>query len=149
MRELENCGFKEYFTHTYRGGLIKDGMRPPENAKEIFMGGALIDSDVIMMGIFTTPDELFDQRVYPYGSEMKAKPVRQYYTYYSSAKIDGLGFSKQPTIKLTNVDAYNTLDENKLSVTTSNDYGIYRCGRVWDNQTDFAKKHKTVFYYRS
>jgi len=149
VRELENCGFTEYFTHTNGNGMIKDGMRPPENAKEIFMGGGLVDSDVLKMGIFATPDELFDQRDYPFGTETDAKPVRQYYTYYNTINKE-LGFSKQPTIKLAKVDPYDPLDDTKLSVTTSTDWGIFRCGSYDPNfnRTDFAEKHKTVFYYR-
>ena len=81
--------------------MIKYGMKPPANAKAIFMGCGPVDSAVLKMGVFGFPEELFDQRWYPDCEEeikRKAKSVRLY-AYYSTDGSEPIGFSKGSTIK--------------------------------------------------
>jgi len=126
-------------------------MQPPKDAKEIFMGGGIIGSDVVKMGVFGTPEELFDQREYRHGEITEAKSVRKYYAYYDSKKLNPIGFSKTPTIYLHKGDTCNIHGETKLSALTSgNRIGtLFRCGssNLLD-QNDFGDTFQIVFYYR-
>ena len=101
LETLKSHKFVEYFSENASfTGSIKDDMQPPKEAKEIFMGGGLIGSDVVKMGVFGTIQELFDQRVYPHRQDTEAKRVRKYYSYYDSGNLQPIGFSKIPTIRL-------------------------------------------------
>ena len=131
-------------------GSIKEEIQPPKDAKEIFMGGGIIGSDVVKMGVFGTIEELFDQREYPHNEVTFAKSVRKYYSYYSSGTHEPIGFSKQPIIRLHHADVSYLYDENKLSAHTTSDYfSLWRCGTSNRHQTGFADTHQIVFYYRS
>jgi hypothetical protein len=146
---LRSLGFKEYFSTLAISGIIKDDMKPPLEAVEVFMGCGKVNSNVLQIGAVATPAELFDQRDYPYGVERDAKAVRSYYAYYNTDTFEVIGFSKPPTIKLASVDVYDYSDESKLSaVTTYNSYNLWRCGSAnrWD--TDFFTSFKIVFYSR-
>jgi len=95
---LAALGFTEYFSAQASDGPIKDGIQPPANAKEIFMGCGLIDSEVLKMGVFGFPEELFDQRSYQYCVGTNAKSVRGYHAYYSTTQNEPIGFSKGSTV---------------------------------------------------
>ena len=103
--ELEKHGFTEYYSHTRGNGEMKHGLQPPDGAKEIFMGGGLINSSILKMGIFASPDELFDQKDYADDTEVRAKRVRQYYAYYASMECEPIGFSKHAIVNLDPIDA--------------------------------------------
>ena len=152
METLKRHKFVEYFNAKASvTGWIKYGIHPPADAKEIFMGGGIIGSDVVKMGVFGTPEELFDQREYPHRQDTEAKRVRKYYSYYDSGKLQPIGFSKSPTIRLQAVDVSEPDDETKLCAATTSDVcALWRCGSLnWNNSEDFEDTFQIVFYYRT
>ena len=100
---------------TGKTGSIQSGIQPPKNAREIFMGCGNKESNVIKMGIIVEPEDLFDQRAYPSNQEVKAKKVKEFYTYYTSGKTNIIGFSGSPNININSYDQYNQADTTKLS----------------------------------
>ena len=69
-------------------------MFPPEDAELIFMGCGKRSSSKIKLGIIATPDEIFTQASYNYNTEDKAKPVKNFFTYYDNGHSDeAIGFS--------------------------------------------------------
>ena len=123
----------------------------------------LLSSSVVKMGIVATTGELFDQRGYPHGTKTNAKPVRRFYTYYSTGSREPIGFSKTATVFLSNVDICDTgivsdldcsdlNDDSRLSAHTVLDgRGLWRCGNVNSNinGADFSDIYEIVFYYRT
>ena len=144
--------FVEYFSEKASfTGSIKDRIQPPKDAREIFMGGGIIGSDVVKMGVFGSIEELFDQREYPRNQDTAAKSVRNYYSYYSSGTAEAIGFSKTPTIHLRYADVSNIDDETKLSAFTTDACSctLWRCGSSnWRDPT-FKDKFQIVFYCRT
>ena len=122
----------------------------------------LPSSYVVKMGIVATTGELFDQREYNYNAESNAKPVRRFYTYYSSGASEPIGFSKTATVYLWNVDVCDSgnnhfnqpcdepNDNSRLSASTVGN-GLWRCGNVNSNNNgaDFIANYEIVFYYRT
>ena len=154
METLKSHKFVEYFSAKANfKRSIKSAIKPPKGAKEIFMGGGIVGCDVVKMGVFGTPEELFDQREHPHGEEAhtEAKSVRKYYSYYDSGRCQPIGFSKSPTIRLNDVDNLDLTDKSKLSaVTTGARCTLWRCGTSnWRDPTDFDDTFKIVFYYRT
>jgi hypothetical protein len=143
-------GFREYFSALADDtGAIKDGIKPPLGAVEVFMGCGKINSNVLKMGAVATPAELFDQRDYPYNVETHAKAVRSYYAYYSTHLSQPIGFSKTSTIRLASPDFYDNSDESKLSAdTTYTSANLWRCGSANGWSVDFHSSFKIVFYSR-
>ena len=126
------------------------------------MGCGLMNSDVLKIGVFATPEELFDQRRYDHARYTNAKRVRNYYTYYSTRNLEPIGFSKGSRIYLYTEDVHDRSDETKLSArTTPNDNSLFRCGaysytylcRSGPCQSSavniFRSSYKIVFYYRT
>ena len=152
VETLKSHKFVEYFSAKANFGYIKAGIQPPKDAKEIFMGGGIIGSDVVEMGVFGTIEELFDQREYPHHKETEAKRVRKYYSYYSSGRCQPIGFSKTPAINLCDGDAADPDNQTKLSAyTTYTRNTLWRCGssNMSNNKTDFKNTFQIVFYYRT
>jgi hypothetical protein len=85
---LRYFGFREYFSALAGGdgSAIKDTMKPPLGAIEVFIGCGEVNSIVLKMRAVATPAELFDRRNYPYNVKTNAKVVRNYYAYYSTTK---------------------------------------------------------------
>ena len=149
---MKSHKFIKYFQAVANfSGSIKHDIQPPKDAKEIFMGGGHIGSDVVKMGVFGTIDELFDQRAYPRNQDTSAKRVRKYYAYYDSGKDEPIGFSKIPTINLHDADRSSLTNKTKLSAVTSGyrTGTLYRCGASnASGQSRFMLTHQIVFYYR-
>ena len=154
METLKSHKFVQYFAKPSGfTGTIKDSIQPPKTAKEIFIGGGIIGSGVVKVGVFGTPKELLDQRKYPRNRDTQGKPVRKYYAYYDSGAGEPIGFSKIPTIRLdddTPDGAYIYIkDETKLSAFTTGDFTLWRCGSSnWRDQDDFDDTYQIQFYYR-
>ena len=156
VETLKSHKFVEYFSaEASFNGSIKHGIQPPKDAKLIFMGGGIIGSEAIKMGVFGTIEELFDQREYlryqgTKACRTEAKRVRNYYSYYDSGTGQPIGFSKRPEIALHNVDISGRNDQSKLSAfTTGSGCTLSRCGTLnWENPTDFKDTFQIVFYYR-
>ena len=159
VETLKRHKFVKFSAKSSFRGSIKDGIQSPKDAKEIFMGGGIIGSDVVKMGVFGTTDELFDQREYPRNQDTAAKSVRKYYAYYDSGELEPIGFSKRQTIKLHDPDVSYPDDETKLSAYTAESASLidtfgnctlWRCGSLTEeNQTDFDDTFQIVFYYRT
>jgi len=115
------------------------------------MGGGIIESNVVKLGVFGSTDELFDQREYPHHQDTEAKSVRKYFAYYDSGAFQPIGFSKTPTIRLGSVDRSSLDDESKLSAcTTDGGCTLWRCGALnMENKTDFNHQFQLVFYCRT
>ena len=126
--------------------MLKHGMQPPPNTKEVFMGCGAVGSNVLRMGVFGTPEELFDHRFYPQCLESNAKAVRNYHAYYATESSEGIGFSKGSTVNLCSADIYDYDDESKMSGHTSTTNALWRCG---SEPHDFLDTFKIVFYSRS
>ena len=151
VETLTSHNFVKYLSAKAKfDGYIKDDIQPPKDAKEIFMGGGIIGSDVVKMGVFGTIEELFDQREYPHNEIIAAKRVRKYYSYYDSGTGQPIGFSKTPSILLTPVDLSEMHNQTKLSAfTTDASRTIWRCGSSYYCHTDFKDTFQIVFYYRT
>ena len=151
METLTSHKFVEYFSAMASTKYIKDGIQPPKDAKEIFMGGGIIGSNVLKMGVFGTTGELFDQREYRHYANANAKSVRKYYAYYDSGDNETIGFSKTPTICLSSADTSNTGDESKLSAHTTYRFGpsLWRCGATKSKPGNFDHTYQIVFYYHT
>lgn len=76
-------------------------MFPPEDAELVFMGCGKRSSSKIKLGIIAKPEDIFTQASYNKGYD-KAKPIKNYFTYYDNAQSDeAIGFSLyQSGIKL-------------------------------------------------
>ena len=152
MKTLRRHNFVEYFSAKAGfTGSIEDRIQPPKDATEIFIGGGIIGSDIVKMGVFGNVEELFDQRKYPRDQDTEAKSVRKYHAYYDSGSGQPIGFSKTPTIRLKATDVSNPDDETKLCACASSGYlSLWRCGTsTSSNQTDFGNTFQIVFYYRT
>ena len=153
METLQSHKFVQYFSAKADFyGSITDDIKPPKYAKEIFMGGGIIGSKFVNMGVFGTPEELFDQRKYPHCQDTEAKSVRKYHAYYDSGFGQPIGFSKRPAIRLNGEDVLYRDDESKLSACTTDVYcrKLRRCGASnLDNPTNFHNTFQIVFYYRT
>ena len=91
METLTKLGFSEYFSSIAQsGGRIQDDIVPPGNAEMVFFGCGLKGSDTLSMGVFGTPDELFDYKNYPQCTEMNGKAVRQFNVYYTTTGMQAI-----------------------------------------------------------
>ena len=72
-------------------------MFPPNDAQLVFMGCGEKSSSRIKLGIIATPADIFTQASY----SDKAKPVKNFFIYYSTNSAEVIGFSlDQSGIKL-------------------------------------------------
>ena len=75
-------------------------MFPPKDAELVFMGCGKKSSSKIKLGIIATPNDIFTQASY----SDKAKPVKNYFTYYDNGKNEVIGFSQyEQGVKLKNI----------------------------------------------
>jgi hypothetical protein len=151
---LRSLGFREYFSALAASNkMIKDDMKPPLGAVEVFMGCGKVNSNVLQIGAVATPAELFDQRDYRTYNETDAKAVRNYYAYYSTSYLEPIGFSKTSKIRLYWADVNDFYDESILSGTTKyRGSTLLRCGSAKGGYAGFSyyfySSYKIVFYSR-
>ena len=163
---LTQLGFNEYFSALAEWeGPISNGIQPPPNSKDIFMGCGHIYDSHLKMGIIVKPEELFDQQSYPHNADTEAKKVKNFYTYYDNGAYEPIGFSGTPVIHLYHADTYDDYDTTKMSAHTTGfsssfyilifntiiDFSatsLWRCGALTDKPGNFDTTYKLVFYNR-
>mgnify|MGYP000369618777 CR=1 FL=1 len=71
---------------------------------------------VLQLGAIMTPDEIFDEKDYPINTLTKAKGIRNFFGYHSTAYWDPIGFSGNENIYLNFWDQYDCFEEYRCSV---------------------------------
>jgi len=121
---LEQNGFEQYLYATGDFDIGRD-ILPPEDATEIFMGCGPVSDDMVQLGAVMKTSELFYVDDYPLNKVSSARPTRQFYSYFSSASREPIGFSKEENIYLGFYDLYDCqigecviadMDDHRLSV---------------------------------
>jgi len=146
---LDQEGFQKYFSALASDPVaIKDHMFPPEDAQLVFMGCGEKSSFKIKLGIIATPDDIFTQASYNNYEYDKAKPVKNYFTYYDNGhKDEAIGFSLNEKIHLQSCDTHDYGDETKMCAhtTISSGNSLWRCG---DPDKLNSYDDEIVFYYK-
>jgi len=76
------------------------------------------------LGAIMTPDEIFDEKYYPYGTPTKAKGIRNFFGYKSTTSLDPIGFSGNENIYLYKWERYDCVEENRCSVGTADKHRL-------------------------
>ena len=84
----QNSGKKKQIVYP-----IQDHMLPPKDAELVFMGCGKRSSSKIKLGIIATPDDIFTGVSYKRDEYDKARPVKNYFTYYDNDRNNVIGFS--------------------------------------------------------
>ena len=113
-----DIGFSRYLKVTELSTIIGDNIYPPEGATEILMGCAkknMVETTLQLAAIMT-PEEIFDEKKYPFGTPTKAKGIRNFFGYDSTSTWHPIGFSGNENIYFSYSDKYDCEEENRCEI---------------------------------
>ena len=120
VNSIESSGFSRYLKVSGSNTRIQDDIYPPAGTTEILMGcgpNNIIETTIQLAAVMT-PQEIFDEKEYPYGynNPTKAKGIRNFFGYQSTSDWDPIGFSGNENIYLNYWDVYDCWEENRCEV---------------------------------
>ena len=89
---------------------IKSKLTPPSSATHVLFGAGLRGEATLESAVVATKEEIFDQTNYGWnGQNVKAKKVRNFYTYYrgDSSDFESIGFSGDENIRFDDFECYD------------------------------------------